>query len=1555
MNIGEKVVKSINTIINQKFHHFDRTVQAIVRDASDPEGIGEIKVAYKDTVLSAYTETKNVKNYKQGDHVYLSIPNNDMNERKTIVGLVEKIGPLTAINDDDGYAITRRYQTDNSSLDLRIADRWNNDTNNILNCCGGWCYRRNTEEDTWEVYAISSNSNEDDTNITETIIENPSAVLSKFFDCFKNFIVQSDYTRLSANFSVKLYAEQKNLLGSDFGLDIIIRYKAADNNISTIEVPLKIDQMIGDPFAQRDQKQSVLIPTDKIIKEEDIQSICLKYTRKGVGFRKSIDENKTLFKESLIIIDYFLLEAVDLLALQQESADLTVYIATPKGRVFLPQGNGQINSTVELKAVLKENRVQIDSSNLQCYWYEKDPTWSSAKAMADLSNMNIRDDDQVKQDLIDYYYWKEEESGGNIAAFDYGGIGWRLVREDAMQVDLSTKTYSKVVENLSKNHIHGIEIGRENITPYKMKPSLSYFVKKEDLEGILSKQYKLVAFYNGIQLSTTIEILNSEENGAFTLDVMYDSKNTPPTKATYTVKSNFIINEDEVNYTYEWFYAADGSYSIPLTGRNTVELLFSNYKYSGQVICDIYKSLKNKKSRKLYCSLVQSYNTPLGDDVLFYGFEQTFLYNTQGEINFIGELENENKYTTIFREISISGKVSNIKWYVPKNSYFILPDGQSSEDALYRVYENRNSLNSLQIVKTLDQVKNRHLENIIVAYKYNNEDHIRSTNFSFLKEGEDGTNGSGVVLRVVPNVDDDEIMPNDVILHIQHGVSKSGNDNNLRALFNFYPKGVTNRKNYLSLTSNNNCFRAQLWKQNQKIFEGVQSSALRLEANVTALGWKLYNTDSFLSIHKNSALCVTTNTASFLTENEKDHTVIFANNKINIAQGIEATLRFGGMQLSYILPFIILKNDKPYGNGEDAATIRVPEIQNFSLSLYVKDNGTGKEILPKHNSIKLDNITKYYYNSDGEIEQNSGEDSKKKIYIDFQYYNKNKKSSSNISSFSQAWFEEYGSTKNISDFIDTFYDKSTGIPKRWQDSYEISIFTNEMKRGHYYHNKYNNDTFFRNCSSLNKKFFKQVLIIFPLMTFLNSQEKQLILDWGGTEAIVKEDEGEILSRRIIAGKKNTLNQFSGAEIGVLSQDEIGLKLYQDSRRSLYLSDNGTVEIGISPAERLQLNNDGQINFGLLKEGLTLDFKKPQILYSDNGSLKTSQDEDANIKEILVFKKGAENTFSVSDSGIVQAQEILGEKKNTERPIFKDDNRNEKDSFDGYSYFIKKNGVAGLKELYLHFDSTLQTQNSFLSTIINGAGITNGLRAFYSNKIDISGDLRSPTTSYSGFALTNEGLCIANAAAGGFSIITDGYIMTNEAFVIGSNMSKDLNSNWRLTKKGLYSPNSRQIIEEKNFQLNGGDGVSMRASATGSTKGVVITGASPKIGNALPENVSVGESPGILHIKAASGSRGITTTGKIVAQEDIYAGGDLSAGINAYIGDSAYVGGSLIVTDSENAIKLRSSNGDRSCTYGELKIYGLPDPGDTGVDYVEHTLEFQSGLLISCNSTKYYSG
>lgn len=1394
MDIGSSFISAINTIVDNKKQSFDRTIQAIVKDNSDPDKVGEIKITYKDAILPVYTSVKEVRNYPKGSHIYVTIPNNDMSSRKTVLGLVEKIGPLTVMDSLDTYSIEGHYSLDKS---IYFNDSFSDNEQGYEK---GWTYKRNAE--IWTVYDKE----------TDTIVNSNefSKNLDNFFKTLKTFAISSDAIKLNANITALLPPQQRNLLKSDYGIGLDFYLKKIDeedfafNNIeearaslAPIKARLNIDQITGDPYLQSNQNQYIIIDTSRLNSEYKIDKINFFYYRHGFPIVNNDPDVG-------VNISNFMIEAVTQTQ-KQETTGLALYITTPKGKMFIPKGDvnqknqGAAADVLTLNAVIKEDGVQLDNTNLTCYWYERD-----------LSYVDFNTSIVNKDDLPE----------GSDAIYDMAGIGWRLVSVD------------------------------DDGIPFNINP---FMVTRDDLYGLVDKEYKVIGSYQGTLLSATINIKNLDNKSSFALDVKTEVKNQ---KKIYTYTLLKSKEESDIEVDIRWYYAPDGEsprllrtiesdeegkkytgfFSI---GRNSISLMEDTFKYSGQIICEIYRYVR--KTKRLYTTLTEVYNGNMSSNVLFHNFEQVFLYDINGKLNLIENLDIEDKYSIPYKPVGLSGDVTNVEWRIPID-YFERPNIIFGIDSINRFYIMKNvlSLSSLKPKEKYPSFKNFDncplQENIVVDFTYSGKRYRKTTNFSFVKEGMDGTNGSGLYCRIVPNIDRDNLLeeynPNTVILSVAPQRRSSSIDLPIKAMFNFLPSGMSKSEASGMLQSSNSSkiqfFKIQLWRKNQKIFEDykVQNSM----GDVQEIKWKLFpETQTSFVLMDNTCHIAATKIIS-----TQDQYAEFRK-WLHSPQGICAQVKYQNIVFNFSLPFVTigLAYNLP-NNFNDLCRLRfLNEYDSFSLNSY----------------------SKFYYNEDGLREEPL---SLERELNNFLHYKGYPLIYSIGSGNDQTHVSEQGLKMQLVDQDETLTSFNISEQENDSNRRKVLVYANQ-----YFSNLENKNVL------LYKAEYQDYYYQIPLLQMLNLINDSYITDWNGQNTIIDEDRGHITTKYLAAGLKHADNTFSGI-IGGVKEDKVGLLLYSKGNKTMYLSADGKIELGQNPAQKIVEDGTTRIISNNLNEGLSIDLKTGILKYNYAGAVVSSENENelTNTNIAIQISRKNENSFLLTENGILQTKELVGKDgRNGAWGVYEAGKLKKKDN--DKLFFLDENGIIGIKELYI--DTVGGRDNETVSgLVLQKKSIKCNLNGFCQNRTAISNILRLTGENF-GFALDEKGICIGASSSGYAALLSSGYCFASAGFIPASDITKTNSEQgvWKFNASGIEGPNSTLVINQK-----------------GITSGFLHTN------NIITNNITVED-----NIYTSE----ISTSGEIIANGRIHTNSDLQ-GNTIYSANQIQANSFFCVTDGNGYAK-----------------------------------------------------
>ena len=167
MSVNEKVLDAIELLTKNSVQRakYDRTIQAQIISCED-QTIGEYKCRYQDATIRAYSNNIDVK-YASGKQVYILIPGNDMSQRKTILGAVDKLGLnyISAAIGDQAYNIIKNNC-------IISEDIFTLNINNTL-----WLYNKDNKN---ENNLITVNQRQ----LNEYLKQSPSMIIEASFQTF---------------------------------------------------------------------------------------------------------------------------------------------------------------------------------------------------------------------------------------------------------------------------------------------------------------------------------------------------------------------------------------------------------------------------------------------------------------------------------------------------------------------------------------------------------------------------------------------------------------------------------------------------------------------------------------------------------------------------------------------------------------------------------------------------------------------------------------------------------------------------------------------------------------------------------------------------------------------------------------------------------------------------------------------------------------------------------------------------------------------------------------------------------------------------------------------------------------------------------------------------------------------------------------------------------------------------------------------------------------------------------------------------------------------------
>ena len=797
--IETNICQAIDIIVQRAIDqaNYDKTIQATIISCVDST-IGKYKVRYQDSTFYAYSGSSDVT-YTNGSNVYILIPGNDMTKDKTILGTTKKLGInyIPIVEGDEAYE-----PNGNNCVE----------TNSVFELCS---YRKGKYVKI--LYSKDYSENENLITLNKKGIE--------------EYIKNSTFLMCGAKIRTSLPAEQqyRGNYGIIFALDFLDN---TNNNTVTRYYIVDVDKMIGNPYRLVYETRQYGIFEIDGVNFKEVNSISI-FTYDFPNTKEN-----SLLENDIFIRDLEFYGAERLTDEDLNSCSLT--LITPQGTFFDNSSLETDTKKIQAQVRVKGKVVDNNSQSLPFYWF--------------VENVGITSQS-------DYYH-------------KYGGQGWQCLN--------------------SFNIIKNREGDNPPVVEY-VPASYEWIVNKKDVVAKETK-YKCVVVYDGSVISKEITIKNLASN--YDISIESDSGTEFYYDIGFPTLTCLVEGQENKNYTYSWAVVDNSgnfqTLSETLELNNNYQKIYNEYTTLKEDIeqerkpyepnkeqlnnlknqLDSYNSITRVQGNKIYhlgvntitnfseykCSVTYN-NIHLGTasivitnslnaegvySIVINNGSQVYKYNENGISPASRSLDNPIDIPalsfTIYDNLGqqIDDEVTrhcNIKWIVPSSNTLleISNSYEASEVDLInetKTYSNLMSF-SYGITDKYSIEKTRNNIKLIVDYKGMNL--VASTNFTFAKEGEPGTNGTEFLCKIVPNVIDGQQIPLYPTI-----TKKTSGDYEL----NYTPKqsGVW--------------FNVQLWHNGEKIFDNNKSGNTTEGKNATVV-WSILRNKYTASISDDSDITIT--------------------------------------------------------------------------------------------------------------------------------------------------------------------------------------------------------------------------------------------------------------------------------------------------------------------------------------------------------------------------------------------------------------------------------------------------------------------------------------------------------------------------------------------------------------------------------------------------------------------------------------------------------------------------------------------------------------------------
>lgn len=327
MDVNERILDAIELLANNSVQKagYDKTIQAQILSCQD-QVVGKYRCKYQDAVFYAYTNNPDIR-LSKGTLVYILVPGNDMQQQKTIIGTVDKLGAdyISAAVGDQAYNVIGSNviyggaaPNDKFYLDIDIADY------------------------SYDIYDIDNNIDHINLHIDE----------------LNQYIKQASSIIIGMNVKTNIPSAKQKL--GNYGIKFSLEFKDEKGNDGIIrDYILDEDRMIDNPY-------NLIYPTRQYaIFDIDSQNFIKvkKITIFNKDFPGSQGEDHTRLQSGQIELTNFELSCAVRMS-EAELNGLGLSIISPRGLIFL---NANDEPKI-LQAQVKFKGRVVAAENVSFYW-----------------------------------------------------------------------------------------------------------------------------------------------------------------------------------------------------------------------------------------------------------------------------------------------------------------------------------------------------------------------------------------------------------------------------------------------------------------------------------------------------------------------------------------------------------------------------------------------------------------------------------------------------------------------------------------------------------------------------------------------------------------------------------------------------------------------------------------------------------------------------------------------------------------------------------------------------------------------------------------------------------------------------------------------------------------------------------------------------------------------------------------------------------------------------------------------------------------------------------
>lgn len=1340
---------------------FDKTILCTVVECIDST-VGRYSVRFQDSQFHAFSRNTDV-NYPKGSEVYVLIPNNDMSKDKTIIGAVKQLG----INYVDNITDDEKYEQIGSNIILSQSSNG---------------YKLKSYKDIDEIVLYDKDKINNDIKID--------------LDSLLDYAKKS--SSLMVNMKVRTSLEPLQQQRGNYGIqiDAVFQDSASGKDVIRTYV-LDVNTMVGNPYSltlHTLQTKAFNIDGEKL---KEIKSIKL-FSENFPITVSGADLNKKPY-------DIFINDLEISFCNRLSTSDLNGIVMTfltPKGIIFKNDNADGDTLPITAQVRVKGKVLDPNTQNVSFYWFREDMTVTSkseyyckygGKGWKCLNNFNlIQGETNGEAPLIEWipaidtYDIPYEDASAKetrikcVAIYEESSIAKLITITNKNAVDIS-------IESDSGTQFY-FDTGRPTLrclVSHKVAESTyEYFWAVEDSFGNLTALEQTISDNN--IYNAAVKNKNKLES-----DIANGIKFENATKAEMDSYNNTISSYDSIQRVEnEYLHKVDIS---QITN-------FSNYK------CSVYRTHNGRKSYLGTASITLT-NDIIGErakyTLILENGSKVYKYDEYGKSPFVNSKDNGevipnltfsiyNEFGQRLEEDVINGEYCEYIWKVPiKYTLLSIPNTvdqykwKVDEKLEYQYYKGIKSL-PYTIANTYSYINTRN--NIELEVTYQNYNLKATTDLVLIKEGENGTNGTDFVAKIVPNVQNIGGAPTYPVVTFTSGDAKLNYST---------PDGST-----IGQTKANALFKVQLWKDNELLINDNQNGTV--DSKFYQITWEILR-----NVYYSVGNSIIQDDSNFRVNGHR-FTFDSANYE-NPANIIKCTISYDGKLYYATLPILVVRPYQSKYSADFSTYDGFRQVQYDTNGIHPKyDNANPFEFL-------------LYEDINGFKEDISLQDSStRNPKYEWSFYGSIRQKHNNV------WSEIKTSVLAIQN------DNKLNKNQKWiKPINEFDGFS--VNNGIKVLVKQNNGTI------LEAKL--------PIHLYLNQYGLANINEWDGNSVKLDEENSYILSPQVGAGKKDENNRFTGVFMGEVresqydNESKVGLFGYSKGVRSFFLnSANGSAILGKRGPGQIILDPDqnkaliyssnfwnsydektglpssyGTSNYK--KQGMLIDLTTPEIKFgSGNFEVNSSGHLTAkgggsiagwNIDDYKIYKS---NTGMSSVTGAGDTGAIV---KTVKLPSNADN---------GYTDTNKAIAFwAGNNNFFVSHDGYMK---------LNEASIGNGVNPIFIGKSTADGNYSALFSgkknrfdaNSNGFYVGTDGIALGGYADGRSNFqVTSGGELTAKTGYIGNGTN-----GWTISATALHNG--------KNSYNDGNNGVYLGTSGIGLgphfyvTSGGVLKAKRGEIGN-----------------------------------------------------------------------------------------------------------------------------